>query len=96
MVPGSEQMSFAAPLRVEPWFAAPTLEMARLLLRRAVQRNAASSFDHLIGAGKQTGGYRDAERLGGLKIDYKLDSFNLLDRQIGGLVALEDPTRVDP
>jgi hypothetical protein len=34
----------------------------------------AASFDHLVGAGKQRGGDRKAERLGSLQIDDKLET----------------------
>ncbi len=38
---------------------------------------------------------RQAERLGGLEIDDQLECRRLLDRQIGGLGALEDPSGVN-
>ena len=37
----------------------------------------------------------EAERLGGLEIDDQLDLRQLLDRQVGWLVALENPAGVD-
>jgi len=41
------------------------------------------------------GGDRQPERLGGLEIDDQLERRWLLDRQIGGLGALENPAGVD-
>ena len=41
------------------------------------------------------GGTVEAERLGGLEIDDQLELGRLLDRQVGGLLALEDATGVD-
>ena len=37
----------------------------------------------------------EAERLGGLEVDDQLDFRGLLDRQIGGLLAFENPASVD-
>ena len=37
----------------------------------------------------------EAERLGGLEVDDQLDFRGLLDRQIGWLLALENPAGVD-
>jgi hypothetical protein len=51
-------------------------------------------FNHLAGTGEQRGGYFKAERLGCLEIDHQLEFGRLLDRQIGGLGALEDFSRV--
>jgi hypothetical protein len=49
-----------------------------------------SSLDHLIGAGKDRWRDCQAEGLGGLEIDDQLECCRLLDRQIGGLGAVED------
>jgi hypothetical protein len=47
-------------------------------------------FNHLAGTCEQRGGYSKAERLGSLEIDHQLEFSRLLDRQIGGIGALED------
>ena len=52
-------------------------------------------FDHLVGAGEQRWGHFEAERLGSLQIDHQLEIGRLLDRQVGRLGALEDPSGID-
>ena len=47
-------------------------------------------FDHLVGAQQDSQSARQAERFGGLEIDHQLELGRLLDRQIGGLFALEN------
>src|SRR5687767_14147120 len=56
---------------------------------------AASSLDHLVGAGEKREREGNAERLGCLKIDKQLDFRDLLDRQISRLVALEYASGLD-
>src|SRR5437588_10830676 len=51
-------------------------------------------FDHLIGAAKHGKRNRDAQCLGCPQIDNQLDLGGLLNRQIGGLVALEDASSI--
>ena len=48
------------------------------------------SLDHLVGAHEDRWGHGQAQRLGGVEIDYQLESGRLLDWQIGGVGALED------
>ena len=48
-----------------------------------------------VGAGQHRGRHGEAERLGGLEIDHQLEYRRLLDRQIGGLGAIEDLSGVD-
>src|SRR5262245_47539988 len=52
-------------------------------------------LDHLVGAAKQRRRHGEAERLGGLEIDGQLYLSDLLDRQVGRLLALENPPGVD-
>ena len=41
------------------------------------------------------GGHLEAERLGGLQVDDELELGRLHDRQVGGLLTLEDPAGID-
>src|SRR5689334_9461403 len=51
-------------------------------------------LDYLVGAYQQRLRHRDAKFVGGLQVDDQLEGRRLLDRQIGGLGALEDVSRV--
>ena len=53
------------------------------------------SLDHLVGAAEQRERNGEPERPGGLEIKKQLDLRDLLDRQIGRLLALENPAGVD-
>src|SRR5438128_6385923 len=55
----------------------------------------AALLDDLVGASEERERERKSERLGGLHVDNQLDSRDLLDRQVGGLVALENPAGVE-
>jgi hypothetical protein len=50
----------------------------------------AALFDHHVGLGKPRRRDVDAERLGGLQVDGGFELGRKLDRQVGGLGALED------
>ena len=49
-----------------------------------------SSFDHLIGSQQRRSCDIEAERLGGLEVEHKIELGRLLDRDVGGLGAFED------
>src|SRR5262245_27978635 len=54
-----------------------------------------ASLDHLVGEREQLVGDLEAERLGGLEIEHKLELGGAHHRKVGGLFALEDATGVD-
>jgi hypothetical protein len=54
-----------------------------------------ASFDHLVGAAEEREWEGDAEGFGRLEIKQQLDFRDLLDRQIGRLVTLEDASGID-
>src|SRR5262245_52855383 len=53
------------------------------------------SVDHLIGGIQEPFRNRQTECLSGLEIDVQLGFGGLLHRQVGGLVALENPAGID-
>src|SRR5207247_178208 len=59
--------------------------------RTHAPQQTASSFKHLVGAGEHRGRDGETQSLGGLEVDYQLELRGLLDGQVGGLGALEDP-----
>src|SRR4051812_49022503 len=54
----------------------------------------AVSFNNLVGAGQHDGWDGEAERLGGLEVDYELVGGRALHRQVAGLRALQDAAGV--
>jgi hypothetical protein len=52
-------------------------------------------LDHLVGGGQQRFRDGDANRLGTIEVDDQIDLRNLLDRQIGWFVALENAAHID-
>jgi hypothetical protein len=63
--------------------------------RTAPGTRAASSFDHLVGAGEQSGWDFDADRLRGLEVNDQLELGRLQDGQFGRLGTVENAARVD-
>src|SRR5262245_51106058 len=53
------------------------------------------SLDHLVGTPDERVGDGDAECLGGLEVNVQLNFGCLLDRQVSGLVALENAAGID-
>jgi hypothetical protein len=54
------------------------------------------SLDHLVGAGEQSGRDVQAECLRHNQVNDEVELGRLLDRQIGGLLALENPGDIEP
>src|SRR5215470_2221708 len=61
---------------------------------RARSLSLPALLDHLVGAHQHRSRHSEAQRLGGLEVDDQLEGRRLLDRQIRGLGALEDLSRV--
>src|SRR6266702_4265532 len=61
--------------------------------RRAIA--ASASLDHLVGAAEQREGNGHVQGLGGLEIDEQLNFGDPLHREVGRLVALENPPGVE-
>src|SRR5262245_28971136 len=55
---------------------------------------AAPLFDRLIGNGEQPRREGEAEYLGGVEVDHELELGRLHDRQVGGLLALQNPSGI--
>src|SRR5262245_38637160 len=53
-----------------------------------------TSFDHLVGASENRRRHGEAEGLGGLRVGKQLNFGDLLDGQVGRLLALEDAASV--
>src|SRR5215813_11840170 len=51
-------------------------------------------FDHLVGDGEQPRREAEAECPGGVEVDHELELGRLHDREVGGLLALENPAGV--
>ena len=58
-------------------------------------RTFARLFDDFVGASDECVWDVDAQCLGSLEVDGQLDLGYLLDRQVGGLLALEDAAGID-
>src|SRR5262249_11791069 len=57
--------------------------------------NACGSFDDLIGSGREPEWHLDPERPRRLQIDHEFELAGLYDREIGGLLAFENPPGID-
>jgi hypothetical protein len=60
-----------------------------------MHRSKTASLDHLVGDGKYSWRNCKAERLRGLEMNHQLEFSRLQDRQVGGLVAIENAASVD-
>src|SRR5262249_17248777 len=58
-------------------------------------RSWIESFDHLVGAGEERRRNFEAKRPSGVEVDDQLYLGGLLDRQVGRLLAFENPPSVD-
>jgi hypothetical protein len=58
--------------------------------RRVVPTTNIASFDHVVGARQQSWRHRDLQRFGSLNVYGQFVLGRRLDRQVGGLLALED------
>src|SRR5262245_55842187 len=73
--------------------AAPTAARCRKFRRGSfilIPPSMVSLFNHLIGASKERGWYREAERLGSDQVDDQVEFDRLLDRQVRGLCAAQN------
>src|SRR5262245_9021541 len=61
-----------------------------------MQCSKAALLDHLVNTGEQRRRNFESDALCGPQVDYQLELRRLNDRQIGGLGAFEDATRVNP
>src|SRR6266567_1831082 len=84
-------------MMVGPWHGRdqPSKQREAASPRSVTARAAMASFDDLVGAHEDRLWDRQPERLRGLEIDDQLEGGRLLDRQVGGLGALEDLSRVN-
>jgi len=70
-----------------------SIQMGHLQTKCAAAKR--SPFDYLVGAAEQRKRYREAERLGGFKIEHELDFRRLLKRQISRLLTFKYSSDVD-
>src|SRR5436309_1895431 len=63
--------------------------------REQMQQIVRGLFDHIVGAAEQGERNGEAERLGSFQVDNQLNFRDLLDWQVGRLLARENPAGVD-
>ena len=80
----------------EKFGPAPGVRLRATSRPEQVQQTEQALLDHLIGANEQSGWHSQAERPSGLEVDNQLDFCGLLNRKIGGPLALENPADVYP
>jgi hypothetical protein len=68
---------------------------AHCQFRTNALRQTACLFDDLVGACEHRGRHVEADRLGCLQVDDQLELARPHDRQIAGLLALEDAADID-
>jgi hypothetical protein len=103
----SEQVPFDRqfiPFRLDQWIGRIAGSLLALdgsqsvgatLSFHAAPQQLATLFDHLVGKRELRRRHGEAERLGGLEVEYELKFGGLHDRQIGRLLALENPSDID-
>src|SRR5438477_2416777 len=64
-------------------------------VRSTLSCRSSSSLDHLVGVSEERLRHGEAERLGGLEVNYQLEFGRFLYRQIGGISTLEDSSDVN-
>jgi hypothetical protein len=64
-------------------------------MQQQCTRKGPALLDHLVGARKQRRRHGEPERFGGLEVDHQLELGRLENRQIGRLLALENPADID-
>src|SRR5262245_50950336 len=87
-------LSIRLTVTMSPWRLTPRSaargEQREPPVRWSVRLDGARSLDHLIRPRQHCGRDRQPELTGGLEVDDQLELARLLDRQVGGLRALED------
>src|SRR5262245_44845913 len=84
------------PLRSESDRVAACRKLTRCAITSCEQmQQIAPLFDDFVGSREQCSRHFEAERFGGLDVNHQLEFCRLLDRQICGLLTLENPAGID-